>query len=878
MNELGGVLVGVAIRLAVFAPIGLGLAAIARRRAPAASAAILLATLLGMVAVAGLGVGPAPRWWGVSGWSQVPVATGGAEVPRYVPQGHPAAGDRPATEPADPKAAEAMAAPATGEAGASILDTLGALGRAVVEESSRSGRRGEPWGWRAWAGLIILAAAGLGLARFGAGWLAVEGLRRRGREVNDAVFLRLVDRVAGELGIGREVEVLVIPGLAGPATLGWKRPAILLPEDWTTWDDRERFVVVAHELAHVGRGDYLAGIAASLARATHYYHPMAHWVVRRLRDDQELAADAIGATVSGGSRPYLAALARLALKADPRPIGWPARAFRPGRGAFLRRIEMLRDAHLTSNRPMTRRGRAAALGSLALAGLAVAGFRGPLDPPPASAQVPGQARSTPAANPAPTPGGEIAASPNNIPADTAIVAAIRPADLLRSPKLAALLDAMIPKQGRPPWPIQPEEIEQITFLWSFDEVFGPRRGPVVGQPAGAIVRGKGAVDWKETIAKVIPEVTSSQFGGLTILGNPNPGPDGYVATILDDGTLLVGQRGFLLRMARSKGEAGVPWSAAWKGIRRGQVAIAADATFLAGRLAEPPGPSPVASPVKMFAPLLTSASAYAIGLDVSPSGSIALDGLVTCPTEADAERVADTLKAVVVLGRNAFGQFWVQGAAGGNRSNSGAVAEATLIRELMPVLEGIKITKEGTTTRLKAAGDTKIIDAVLSPAVVSARANARRAQSVNSMKQIGLAMHNFNSANDHFPAATVIGPDGKTPHSWRVAILPFIEKQDVYNKYKFDEPWDSPSNLKLIPEMPAIYGIPGGGSKPGAIYGETDDFCYNIVKDPVHIRDFHATILHLLGFDHNRFTYKYQGLDQKLTGVEPAHVIKALLA
>ncbi len=70
----------------------------------------------------------------------------------------------------------------------------------------------------------------------------------------------------------------------------------------------------------------------------------------------------------------------------------------------------------------------------------------------------------------------------------------------------------------------------------------------------------------------------------------------------------------------------------------------------------------------------------------------------------------------------------------------------------------------------------------------------------------------------------------------------------------------------------------GGGSRPGTIYGETDDFSYNIVKDPVHIRDFHATVLHLLGFDHEKFTYKYQGLDQKLTGVEKAHVIKELMA
>ncbi len=69
----------------------------------------------------------------------------------------------------------------------------------------------------------------------------------------------------------------------------------------------------------------------------------------------------------------------------------------------------------------------------------------------------------------------------------------------------------------------------------------------------------------------------------------------------------------------------------------------------------------------------------------------------------------------------------------------------------------------------------------------------------------------------------------------------------------------------------------GGGTKGGTIHGETDEFSYNIVKDPVHIRDFHATVLHLLGFDHRRFTYRYQGLDQRLTGVEPARVVKELL-
>jgi len=70
----------------------------------------------------------------------------------------------------------------------------------------------------------------------------------------------------------------------------------------------------------------------------------------------------------------------------------------------------------------------------------------------------------------------------------------------------------------------------------------------------------------------------------------------------------------------------------------------------------------------------------------------------------------------------------------------------------------------------------------------------------------------------------------------------------------------------------------GGGSKPGTIYGETDDFSYNIVKDPVHIHEFHATVLKLLGIDHERFTFRFQGLDQRLTGVEESHAIPALMA
>ncbi|MBI5083466.1 MAG: DUF1501 domain-containing protein [Acidobacteria bacterium] len=72
--------------------------------------------------------------------------------------------------------------------------------------------------------------------------------------------------------------------------------------------------------------------------------------------------------------------------------------------------------------------------------------------------------------------------------------------------------------------------------------------------------------------------------------------------------------------------------------------------------------------------------------------------------------------------------------------------------------------------------------------------------------------------------------------------------------------------------------LAGAGIKGGTVYGETDEFSYNIVRDPVHVRDLQATLMHQFGIDHERFTYKYQGLAQRLTGVEKASVVNGILA
>jgi len=126
-------------------------------------------------------------------------------------------------------------------------------------------------------------------------------------------------------------------------------------------------------------------------------------------------------------------------------------------------------------------------------------------------------------------------------------------------------------------------------------------------------------------------------------------------------------------------------------------------------------------------------------------------------------------------------------------------------------LEEMKFTQKGKTARLQVASQGEslpVIVALLLPAVQSAREAARRAQSMNNMKQIGLAFHNYHDVHKKFPGTTNLGPDGKTVHSWRVAILPFLEQKALYEKYRLNEPWDSEHNKKLLDNMPQVFRSP----------------------------------------------------------------------
>ncbi len=94
------------------------------------------------------------------------------------------------------------------------------------------------------------------------------------------------------------------------------------------------------------------------------------------------------------------------------------------------------------------------------------------------------------------------------------------------------------------------------------------------------------------------------------------------------------------------------------------------------------------------------------------------------------------------------------------------------------------------------------------PASGAAREAARTMSCTNNIKLIALALHNYHDVYGSFPPAHVTDEDGVPMHSWRVLILPYIEMQSLYTKYRFDEPWNGPNNIKLLDDMPPCYQCP----------------------------------------------------------------------
>jgi hypothetical protein len=186
-----------------------------------------------------------------------------------------------------------------------------------------------------------------------------------------------------------------------------------------------------------------------------------------------------------------------------------------------------------------------------------------------------------------------------------------------------------------------------------------------------------------------------------------------------------------------------------------------------------------------------------------------------CDSADGAQQVAKTLDALRTVGLNLL-----QAKMQALQQSAGPTAH----QEEMAQVKGMFdiLTKSLTDAKIRATDKVAEVSAnvdlgpalvagFMMPAMAAAKEASLRTQSMSNMKQLALAMYNFETKNKHFPAAAVLGPDGKTKHSWRVAILPFLGMPDaaaVFKEYRMDEPWDSEHNKKLIDKMPAVFRDP----------------------------------------------------------------------
>lgn len=120
--------------------------------------------------------------------------------------------------------------------------------------------------------------------------------------------------------------------------------------------------------------------------------------------------------------------------------------------------------------------------------------------------------------------------------------------------------------------------------------------------------------------------------------------------------------------------------------------------------------------------------------------------------------------------------------------------------------QGLSVVVREPIPSISSPSTISVVVALVLPAVQAAREAARRAQCVNDLKQIGTAFQSYRTAHKAFPQAAITDKLGRPLLSWRVAILPYIGQQSLYNKFKRNEAWDTPNNIALLKEMPSIYG------------------------------------------------------------------------
>lgn len=465
---------------------------------------------------------------------------------------------------------------------------------------------------------------------------------------------------------------------------------------------------------------------------------------------------------------------------------------------------MLRDNKPLRNVSLSRRRAAGLVAIVAGAGLAIAGVRGPAGTSQAAPpNIAAAKRATGADRRAD------AFDLTYVPSRAVAVIALRPAALLGREGMKPLVE-VINDSNNPAHRagLRVENIEEIKL--AFSEL--PNGGPMMDRLMVQIFRSTEPFDWMKVFGKEYfgeGKPVKVQFAGKEYFKLAEVSRAmGRTIYLPDDRTIVMTTEPQLQQILLA-GKRSPDWADRWQSLGSGEFAAMLDLTAvhqaLAAELKQTP-PPPHLAPLLAFAPLWEKGQRLfaAARLD----DEVTFQARIDCRNRDDVEQVERTAQAALTLAQNMLEELGNQLARAPAQGNAAALPTVDVASQL---LKRGKLATSGETVEYTTKLDVDVaetVTAIFAPAVMAARGSARRAQDMNNMKQIMLALHIYADVNKHFPPPVVIGPDGKTPHSWRVEILPYIEQEPLYRQYKMDEPWDSENNKKVLEQMPAVLRDP----------------------------------------------------------------------
>jgi hypothetical protein len=398
-----------------------------------------------------------------------------------------------------------------------------------------------------------------------------------------------------------------------------------------------------------------------------------------------------------------------------------------------------------------------------------------------------------------------------VPADAFAALVLHPRRVLTAPNMQLLPIEIVTAAGKKYLGFDPVDVESVVVV-----VEPPT--PLPG--GGAVIR----FNKPHATADLLP-ILKSQTTEARLEGHSYRralGPMGFSVYLADERTLIVAMEPTLRRMLQNKKE---PAQSKLKDRLRGAqgdpdvllVVEIGPIRELINRLVEGiPLPLDFVD-LKKIPDLV---SAVQLDWTLTPEMSIAL--ALSAANEAD----ANELERIVNQSLDAARRMIVERIEKGFTDDPVEQATAQYVRRISgvivdavrPVRKKNQLVVSGHGSIMSSAASVGVLTALLLPAVQAAREAARRTMSRNNLRQIGLAMHNYNDVHGHFPARAIFDKQGKPLLSWRVELLPYLEEGGLYKQFKLDEPWDSPHNKKLIDRMPSCYKNPNHDESGKSMY------------------------------------------------------------